>query len=181
MFGDKSLVALSAIGLLSTALAQNTTTNGTITQDTVFYGRSPPRYPSPEVSKNGLFAESVAKARQLVSQMTLEEKVNITGGVTNPSNGCGGNIPAVPRVGFPGLCLQDGPAGVRGTDFVNGYAAGIHTGARYVSHNFNTLYMKSDKGSAGISLLPTLAQMLWVASSTGKVLASPLARQSLVH
>jgi beta-glucosidase len=130
MFGNKSIAVLSAIGFLSTTSAQNTTTTGVITQDTVFYGQSPPHYPSPQVANNGLFAESVVKAKLLVGKMTLEEKVNLTGGVTNPTNGCGGNIPAVARLGFPGLCLTDGPTGVRGQDLVNGYAAGIHTGAR---------------------------------------------------
>lgn len=61
--------------------------------------------------------------------MTLEEKVNVTGGAP-ANNSCGGNIPPVQRVGFPGMCLADGPSGVRAAEKVNGYPAGIHTGAR---------------------------------------------------
>ncbi|KAI5257998.1 putative glycosyl hydrolase [Aureobasidium subglaciale] len=45
----------------------------------------------------------------LVAQMTLEEKVNLTGGI-RANNSCGGNIPSVDRLGFPGMCLADGPA-----------------------------------------------------------------------
>jgi beta-glucosidase len=29
------------------------------------------------------------------------------------------------------MCLQDGPAGVKGAEGVNGYPAGLHIGARY--------------------------------------------------
>ncbi|OQO09569.1 hypothetical protein B0A48_04971 [Cryoendolithus antarcticus] len=131
MFGRSALFATASAGLLSISAAQSATNGSVITTDSPFYGQSPPTYPAPEVRRDGLFAESVAKARALVATMTLEEKVNLTGGVTNPGNGCGGNIPAVPSIGFPGMCLQDGPAGVRGTDFVSGFAAGIHTGASW--------------------------------------------------
>lgn len=30
------------------------------------------------------------------------------------------------------MCVQDGPAGVRGAEGVSGYPAGVHVGARYV-------------------------------------------------
>lgn len=55
---------------------------------------------------------------------------NLTYGVSSTENGCAGNIAAIPRVGFPGLCLQDAGNGVRSTDFVNSYPAGLHVSAR---------------------------------------------------
>jgi hypothetical protein len=42
---------------------------------------SPPSYPSPWGSGAGEWADAYAKARQIVSQMTLLEKVNLTTGV----------------------------------------------------------------------------------------------------
>lgn len=42
---------------------------------------SPPKYPSPWGEGSGDWKESYAKARALVSQLTLEEKVNLTSGV----------------------------------------------------------------------------------------------------
>jgi beta-glucosidase len=63
--------------------------------------------------------------------MTNEEKNNLTYGYTSTTNGCGGNSGGAPRVGFPGICLQDAGNGVRGTDMVNGYASGIHLGAAW--------------------------------------------------
>ncbi|KAH6900622.1 glycoside hydrolase family 3 protein [Thelonectria olida] len=101
-----------------------------ITEDVYFYGQSPPVYPSPEIAKRGDWAAAYTKAKALVSQLTLEEKVNITGGIT-PSNGCGGAITAIERVGFPGLCLSDAGNGLRGTDFVSSYASGLHVGASW--------------------------------------------------
>jgi len=42
---------------------------------------SPPKYPSPWGEGSGDWKESYAKARALVSQLTLEEKVNLRSGV----------------------------------------------------------------------------------------------------
>lgn len=62
------------------------------------------------------------KAVAFVSQMTLEEKANITVGY--PSNtGCSGVTGSVPRLGWSGLCLSDAGNGLRGTNLVNAYAA----------------------------------------------------------
>jgi hypothetical protein len=48
------------------------------------YGRSPPVYPSPQMSGSGGWEESYAYARQLVSQMTNDEKNNLTYGCVTP-------------------------------------------------------------------------------------------------
>lgn len=46
-----------------------------ITADTFFYGQSEPVYPTPETAGIGAWADAVSKAREFVSQLTLEEKV----------------------------------------------------------------------------------------------------------
>lgn len=60
----------------------------------------------------------------------MNEQNNLTYGIENENNSCVGSIGALPRVGFPGLCLQDAGNGVRSADFVNAYPAGIHVSAR---------------------------------------------------
>lgn len=55
--------------------------------------------------------EAYAKAREIVSQMTLLEKVNITTGTGWQSDKCVGNTGSVPRLGIRSLCLQDSPLG----------------------------------------------------------------------
>lgn len=63
--------------------------------------------------------------------MTLEEKVNITGGFQSPDNACNGFTGTVPRLDWPGMCLQDAGNGVRGVDLANSYPSGIHVGASW--------------------------------------------------
>ncbi|KAG6275156.1 hypothetical protein E4U48_002317 [Claviceps purpurea] len=85
---------------------------------------------SPRDATANDWAVSHGKAQAMVNKMTLEEKVSLTGGVPLP-NGCSGNIPAIPRVNFPGLCLSDAGQGLRATDKVSGFASGIHVGASW--------------------------------------------------
>ena len=116
------LIALST--LLYTSHAQQQA----ILNDTAFYGESP-YAPAPIAAGTGSWADSYAKAKTLIAQLSLEEKVNLTGGVSE-LNGCSGNIPSIDHVGFEGMCLTDAGNGVRGVDFVNGWPSGIHVGAR---------------------------------------------------
>ena len=44
---------------------------------------------------------------------------------------CVGNTGSVLRVGFPQQCLEDGPLGIRPTDNVTAFPAGISTGATW--------------------------------------------------
>ncbi|KAI1372447.1 glycoside hydrolase family 3 protein [Hypoxylon crocopeplum] len=102
-----------------------------ITDDSHFFGQSPPVYPSRHGSfRRGPWEAAYNKAKSLVTQMTIEEKVNLTTGYTAP-NGCSGNIYSIPRLGFPGLCLGDSGNGLRGTDFVSAWPSGIHVGASW--------------------------------------------------
>lgn len=116
-------------GATALLLGQNTV-HAQITNDTYFYGQSEPVYPSPQIQGLGNWANAYSQAQAFVAQLTIEEKTNLTGGYAG-SNGCSGNIYGIERLGFPGLCVTDAGNGVRGTDFVNGYASGIHVGASW--------------------------------------------------
>ncbi|RJE23101.1 hypothetical protein PHISCL_04548 [Aspergillus sclerotialis] len=98
------------------------------------YGRSPAVYPSPPGEGTNDWSDAYIKAKHLVSQMTNEEKSNLTYGFSSKTNGCAGNTGSIPRLGFPGICLQDAESGVRGTDMVNAYPAGLHAGASWNRH-----------------------------------------------
>lgn len=69
------------------------------------------------------WAAAYGKAQSMIANFTVEQKVNITTGVGWMNGLCVGNIPTV--ADFPGLCLQDSPLGVRFTDFVTAFPAGI--------------------------------------------------------
>lgn len=55
-------------------------------------------------------------------------QVNITTGTGFQMGPCVGNTGSVPRLGFPSICLQDGPLGVRLGDKITSFPAGITAG-----------------------------------------------------
>ncbi|KAI5276941.1 putative beta-glucosidase [Aureobasidium subglaciale] len=94
------------------------------------YGRSPPVYPSPQGQGSGEWSQAYSQAKALVAQMTVQEKANITLG-SSETHGCSGFTGSVPRLGFPGICLNDAESGVRTASKVNGYPAQLHIGASW--------------------------------------------------
>ncbi|CAE6526553.1 unnamed protein product [Rhizoctonia solani] len=77
------------------------------------------------------WTESHNLAKTFVSKLTLEQKVNITTGVGWEVGRCVGNIGAQPEIGWPGLCLEDSPLGIRFADRVTAFPAGINAGATW--------------------------------------------------
>ncbi|KAJ8591217.1 glycoside hydrolase family 3 protein [Rhizopogon salebrosus TDB-379] len=75
------------------------------------------------------WATAYTKAMAMISNFTIPQKVNITTGVGWANGLCVGNTPPVGN--FPGLCLQDSPTGVRDTDFVTSFPAGITTASTW--------------------------------------------------
>ncbi|OXV10937.1 hypothetical protein Egran_01301 [Elaphomyces granulatus] len=93
--------------------------------------QSPPWYPSPRGGTSERWAESYSKAQAMVQKMSLVEKVNITTGVGWQMGLCVGNTGPAISTGFPALCLQDGPLGIRFADHITAFPAGITTGATW--------------------------------------------------
>lgn len=110
------------------------------------YGSSPPVYPSRELPRlfpsswvranfvpanitgTGGWSEALVKAQAFVAQLTLEEKSDMVTGTPGP---CVGNIVAIPRLDFPGLCLQDGPLAIRVADYASAFEAGVAAAATW--------------------------------------------------
>lgn len=67
--------------------------------------------------------------------MTNDEKSNLTYGYNSYAlasiSACSGVTYSVPRLQIPGLCLSDAGNGLRATDFVNAYPAGVHVAASW--------------------------------------------------
>ncbi|ROT36180.1 beta-glucosidase [Sodiomyces alkalinus F11] len=81
---------------------------------------SPPYYPSPWMDPEAKGWETAyAQAKAVVEDMTLLEKVNLTTGVGWMGDLCVGNVGSIPRLGWRGLCMQDGPQGIRFADYVS--------------------------------------------------------------
>ncbi|KAM5344885.1 hypothetical protein ACJ41O_010747 [Fusarium nematophilum] len=86
------------------------------------YGHSPAVLPSPNATGSGGWEAAFAKAQNFVAQLTLEEKADMVTGQPGP---CVGNIVAIPRLGFDGLCLHDGPLAIRVADYASVFSAGV--------------------------------------------------------
>jgi beta-glucosidase len=76
----------------------------------------------------GGWEDALARARVFLAQLTLEEKADMVTGQPGP---CVGNIVAIPRLGFGGLCLQDGPLAIRVADYASVFAAGVSAAATW--------------------------------------------------
>jgi beta-glucosidase len=125
-----------------------------ITSDTFFYGESPPVYPSPEGTGAGDWASAYTRAKAFVAQLSDDEKVNLTAGVTS-NTACSGFIQAIDRLGFSGICMSDAGNGLRGTDYVNGWSSGISVGAswnRHLAHSRAT-YMGQEYRKKGVNMI----------------------------
>ncbi|KAI1845030.1 hypothetical protein JX266_008823 [Neoarthrinium moseri] len=94
-------------------------------------GLSPPWYPTPKGGTARNWADSYRKASEMVSKMTLPEKVNVTTGTGWEMGPAVGNTGPAVNVGFPSLALQDGPLGIRFTDNATAFPAGITVGATW--------------------------------------------------
>jgi beta-glucosidase len=78
-----------------------------------------------EHKKFTLVADADARAEKILSQMTLEEKIDYIGGVDSMY------VRALPRLGLPAFKMSDGPLGVRGTGDSTAYPAGIMEAANW--------------------------------------------------
>lgn len=92
---------------------------------------SPPYYPTPHGGWVSDWSDAYEKAYQVVSNMTLAEKVNLTTGTGFFMGPCVGQTGSAPRFGIPNLCLQDSPLGIRETDHITAFPPGLTVGATF--------------------------------------------------
>jgi beta-glucosidase len=108
------------VSLLSSVQAQSNTTSS--------YYTSPTVYPSPNATGNGGWDAAYSRAQEFLSQLNVSEKAYMVTGVSGP---CTGNIAPIPRLGFNGICLQDGPTAIRPADYASVFPAGITTASSW--------------------------------------------------
>lgn len=72
-----------------------------------------------------------AKAATALAQLNLTEKVGLVSGVGWSLGPCVGNTYSADKIGYPSLCLQDGPLGVRYASNVSAFPAGIQAAATW--------------------------------------------------
>jgi beta-glucosidase len=106
--------ALSLLLLFCFAQAQSSTASSYFTSPTVL--------PSPNTTGSGGWEAAYSRAQEFLAQLNLTEKAFLVTGARGP---CVGNIAPIPRLGFKGLCLQDGPSAIRVADYASVFPAGI--------------------------------------------------------
>ena len=78
--------------------------------------------------------EAHKKAKEKIKEFTIEEKLSLLFGIQNmqktKENGCVGSIEPIPNK-FGGICLQDGPAGVRFSTSTQSWQAAINTASTF--------------------------------------------------
>jgi beta-glucosidase len=60
---------------------------------------------------DGDWASAYTKAATALAKLTQAQKISMVTGVGWQKGPCVGNVAAIPSIGFPELCLQDGPLG----------------------------------------------------------------------
>lgn len=117
---------------------------------------SPPYYPSPWMDPQAAgWEDAYARAKAFVSQLTLVEKVNLTTGTGWFADRCVGNVGSLPRFGMRGLCMQDGPLGLRLSDYNSAFSAGVTAGATWSRRLWHErgLLMGTESKEKGVDVL----------------------------
>ncbi|KAG7100012.1 hypothetical protein E1B28_001799 [Marasmius oreades] len=135
--------ALASISLSSTSSGRPSSTSTSILQTPTF-GAGPSSDPldPPDVKDSGVVVPDFSaaweaayqKAGAKIAGFTLEDLVNTATGVEafGPSRRCVGNtLPISSNGGWPGLCLQDGPLGVRLADRITTFPTGLNTATTF--------------------------------------------------
>jgi beta-glucosidase len=86
---------------------------------------------SARASGDGDWAAAYSKATTALAKLSQQDKVNMVTGQGWMKGPCVGTTAAVSSIGYPQLCLQDGPLGVRFAQGVTAFPAGIHAAATW--------------------------------------------------
>jgi beta-glucosidase len=129
------MTSISTVTAPGTCAAQPT--NGLVPGTTIPDGYTSPQIEYPLVVNSTYFRTSSKwdnahkKAREYLAGWTVEEKSQLCTGTGWSFGRCVGNIPPIPSQNFSGLCLQDGPLGVRFADRVSAFPAGINAASTF--------------------------------------------------
>ncbi|KAL5316134.1 hypothetical protein ACEPPN_017012 [Leptodophora sp. 'Broadleaf-Isolate-01'] len=115
---------------------------------------------------DGDWATAYSKAKTALAKLSTANKVSMVTGKGWMKGPCVGNVAVVAAIGFPELCLQDGPLGVRYAQQVTAFPAGITTGATWDTSLF---YAFGNALGAEAKALGVHVQLGPVAGPLGKI------------
>lgn len=94
----------------------------------------PPSYPAPLTGRLQLtpeWADAIAKARDIVSVLSITEKVNLTTGIGYGSGVCQANLGTIEKLDISSICFQNGAHGVSNTDFATNFPSTLAAGSTF--------------------------------------------------
>ncbi|EDN91985.1 hypothetical protein SS1G_07847 [Sclerotinia sclerotiorum 1980 UF-70] len=115
---------------------------------------------------DGDWAAAYTKAKTALAKLTNANKVTLVTGVGWEKGPCVGNTAAIPSIGWPAFCLQDGPLGVRYAQKVTAFPAGITTGSTW---DTDLMYARGYALGAEAKALGVHNQLGPVAGPLGKI------------
>ncbi|KAH6668087.1 thermostable beta-glucosidase B [Plectosphaerella plurivora] len=85
-------------------------------------------------TNNAAWDAAYAKAEDALARLSQEEKIGVVTGIgwnQQPNGPCVGNTYAAPSIGYPSLCLHDGPLGVRFGTGVTAFTPAVQAAATW--------------------------------------------------
>lgn len=82
-------------------------------------------------AQTGNWTAAIAKANTALAKLSQQDKVNIVSGIGWGNGPCVGNTAAIGSIGYPELCLQDSPLGVRFGKSVTAFTPGIQAASTW--------------------------------------------------
>jgi beta-glucosidase len=114
----------------------------------------------------GDWAASYAKAKAALPKLSLTDKTKIVTGLGWTKGPCVGNTGAVPEIGYPSLCLQDGPVGIRFVQNITAFPAGVQAASTW---DADLMYARGNAQSTEAKALGVNVQLGPVAGPLGKI------------
>lgn len=111
--------------------------------------------PVPAAAQTFDWSAAYSKANASLAKLSLQQKVSIVTGVGWNGGPCVGNTAAVSSIGYPELCLQDSPLGVRYGGSVTAFTPGIQAAATWDTELMlqRGQYMGAEAKGCGVHVL----------------------------
>ncbi|KAG7288336.1 glycoside hydrolase 3 [Staphylotrichum longicolle] len=87
--------------------------------------------PRAEPTATGAWAAAYSSAATALAKMSQQDKINMVSGVGWDKGPCVGNTSPVSSIGYPQLCLQDGPLGIRFGTGTTAFTPGIQAASTW--------------------------------------------------
>ncbi|KAL1589534.1 hypothetical protein WHR41_01606 [Cladosporium halotolerans] len=152
----------TSVRTTSASSTTRTTSSSTRTSSTTSSSSSP----SGSGTVDPSWAAAYTKAKAALAKLNNNDKVKIVTGVGWGNGPCVGNTGAVSSIGYPSLCLQDGPLGLRYVKGVTAFPAGVHVASTW---DPSLIYARGNAMGAEAKGVGVHVQLAPVAGALGKI------------